>query len=187
MRRPDLDLTEYKLGSYLFEERVGRGGFADVYLARDLDVARTRARTVAAKVFWSPEDDPQIRSGIIENFQSELGSLHTITGIETIVTYHHSFMESMEVVLTQDTVELTTDDETEDVEVTKKRANKSASGNIVRIAVFVIIMEFADGGSLHRDGSYRGTSAVLVSRLDWGRQFKCATASRAINSASSSS
>lgn len=144
MTRRDLDLSGYKIESYLLEKKVGSGAFADVYRAKDLG-GGSRARIVAAKVFWHEAGDKHGRQKIVRDFRAELDPISILGTIETIVTYHTNCTADIDVEGLEHSSGSTLgpDSAVDD------------SKSTLAFSVFVIITEFAEGDSLSLHGQYR--------------------------------
>src|SRR5256885_17237913 len=80
-------MTELKLlqcrldGRYDIEDCLGRGSYAEIYVARDRAAADERFRTVVVKalnVMLQGDQDPELERTLIQNFQNEATALDRV-------------------------------------------------------------------------------------------------------------
>ena len=80
-------MTELKLlqcrldGRYDIEDCLGRGSYAEIYVARDRAATDERFRTVVVKalnVLLQGDQDPELERTLIQNFQNEATALDRV-------------------------------------------------------------------------------------------------------------
>ena len=132
-----VDFTGAQVGTYLFGARLGRGGFADVYLAEERSLGR-KTRTVAVKVSLADLADRATFQQTAEAFRNDLDSLIELSSVAPIVQYFTSEMVDIFV------------DEAGHV-ATLSPDSSGGSAGLTPLTAFLIAMEYADGGGLGSD------------------------------------
>lgn len=140
--QPKVDLTDAWISKYHFRKRLGRGGYGEVWLADETAPNRDLIRTVAVKVFWDYSDDRESFTKTFDDFQIDLKFLADLAPGNPIVQYYNSEMIELFIDLrgTPRTVGSRTGDDAVDADRP--------------LTAFLIVMEFADGGSLENNPNY---------------------------------
>ena len=133
------------IGKYQFLKLLGKGGYASVYLADELDPNRKRIRPVAIKVFLCDTEDREAFRSTFDNFSADLRFLAELASTNAIIQYYT--FETYDVFL-----------DTLGTVYTLKGHTDNQDTKDIPLTAFFVVMEFADGGYL--DAEYRDECLV---------------------------
>lgn len=154
-----INLTGTQIGNYKFGPLLGGGGFAEVYLCDELFAGgHERVRQVAVKVFYAYQENRADLQKAYTNFKKDLEFLAKSYQDSPIVRYFNAAIEDVAELKTGKVVTLTNMPVAGENEPPPKI-----------VSVFLIAMEYADGGTL--ENNYR-TDVLLNPDKDHLSHFK---------------
>lgn len=149
MTTRSLNFVDAWLEKYRFRKLLGHGAFATVWLADECNPNREVIRPVAIKVFVDDLADRVSFQSTFENFQLDLRFLADLAPDNPIIQYYNSEVTDIFV-------------DNQGIVATINSRNSIQTNSEAALTAFLIIMEYADGGSV--GPTYR--EEVIVQRQD---------------------
>jgi serine/threonine protein kinase len=157
----DINFTDCRIDKYHFKKLLGRGGFGSVWLADEYIPPNKFLRQVAIKVFVDDTNNKQSFQQTLLDYQRDVEPLAQLAPSNPIVPYYNAVVEDIYV------------NDRNEAETVGSRTDLPEGRALTAL---LIVMEYADGGSLARNAEYRDANIRQDGRGYLGHFYGVASA-----------